>query len=776
MPSCGEGQHPMDGNDGDLISPVEEDMNVILQTSHNLDLNVERDSCSPNSHVNAVESNLLSKDVTNMNEVLKIGMEFESDEHAYIFYNKYAGLVGFNVRKDWVNRSKIHGQVVSRKFTCSREGYRRRDKRDVNVRKHRKETRTGCLAHMIVTRKTDGKYQVTHFEANHNHENVSLSIAKILQELSQGVIGVSSVTESDSAKTLEIQSKLEFQLLRRRFGNPENLDHLAIDYDNHLTSARTRDIKEGEAGRLLYYFQRQHFENPSFYYAIQLDVDDKISNIFWADDHMLLDYDHFGDVVCLDTIYRTSNDFRPLVQFIGQNHHKQVVVFGAALVYDETIDSLTWLLKTFIEAMSGKKPKAIHTDQDVKVVQAINSVFPETNHRVCVWQMYQNAIKHLSHVTQDRDAFATDFRSCLYDHEDEEDFIHAWNAMLEKFSLQQNEWLRWIFREKDKWALACGRNTFFVDMNGKHVGESLSDNLRNCLNPEINVLQFFKHFESMVNEQRYKELEASYDMGRCAPRLMGNVILLKHASEKYTPKAFEAFQREYEKCLNVVVNKCSQNDTFLEYKAYTFGKPTEYKVMFNSLDAAVTCSCMKFEYVGVLCCHALKVLDHQNIKELPAQYILHRWTKNARVGSEGDSYGCTRQENAKFITASRYKDLCLNILKISARAAESDQAFKYAASQLDEVMQGVERIMTTKYYVEAQAITSSSTGVNATESEQTEIFLDRDATENQDVNDILKGTDEIENIVPGEDQVNHFSERISNMSRSLNSCTGILNK
>ncbi|RZC02438.1 Retrovirus-related Pol polyprotein from transposon TNT 1-94 [Glycine soja] len=87
-------------------------------------------------------------------------MEFESDDDAYRFYNKYARLLGFNVTKDWINKSKVYGKVVCSKFTCSKEGYHSKDKRDANVKKHSKEKRSGCLPHMIVTRQSHGKYQL----------------------------------------------------------------------------------------------------------------------------------------------------------------------------------------------------------------------------------------------------------------------------------------------------------------------------------------------------------------------------------------------------------------------------------------------------------------------------------------------------------------------------------------------------------------------------------------------------------------------------------------
>lgn len=99
----------------------EENVDIGTETSNNLDLNVEQNCCSPNIvHADCSQSGFPSRNVLNTNSVLGIVTVFESDDHAYRFYNNYADLVGFNVRKDWINRSKVHGQVVSRKFTCSK--------------------------------------------------------------------------------------------------------------------------------------------------------------------------------------------------------------------------------------------------------------------------------------------------------------------------------------------------------------------------------------------------------------------------------------------------------------------------------------------------------------------------------------------------------------------------------------------------------------------------------------------------------------------------------
>ncbi|KAJ7975671.1 Protein FAR1-RELATED SEQUENCE 5 [Quillaja saponaria] len=755
----------MDGDDNDLGSPHEENMDSRPETSNTLDLNIEQDCCSPGVvHVNGTQSSRPLANGCSTDGLLGIGAEFESDEHAYRFYNKYARLIGFSVRKDWVNRSKVHGQVVSRKFTCSKEGHRRKDKRDVNVKKHRKETRTGCLAHIIITRQPDSKYRVTHFEAEHNHDDINPSSAHMLTLESE--LGIDQAAEAESKDNLGPRSKAALEIMNRRLEARESLDYLALEYDNYLRSERVRDMTEGEAGRLLHYFQRQHSENPTFFYAIQLDIDDKVSNIFWADDNMVVDYDCFGDVICLDTTCRTNDELRPFVQFIGLNHHKQVVIFAAALLYDDTVESFKWLFRTFADAMSGKKPKAILTDQDAAIVEAINVVFPETNHRICVWQMYENALKHLSHVVKDMKSISIDLRSCIYDRKDEESFNNAWEAMLDKYALQKNEWLRWMYREREKWAVVYGRNTFFVDMKDSHLCEVLSNKLKNYLTSDLDILQFFNHFERVVDELRYKEIEASEEMSSCVTRLMGNVILLKHASDSYTPRAFELFQQGYEKSLDVVVNQSCANGSFFEYKVNTFRETRQYTVTFFTSDGTVVCSCMKFEYVGFLCSHALKVLDYRNIKVVPSQYILKRWTKDARLGCMRKVSEYAMQDNPKMIMASRYKDLCQRILKVSARASESEEAYQFAARQLDEVMEGIEEILTKKIE-EAQVITSSCSGANASENEPAEIFLEGDAIENQDDFNRLTGEKEKERPAPDRDPHINGNGKCSNSERIL---------
>ncbi|XP_028067289.1 protein FAR1-RELATED SEQUENCE 5-like [Camellia sinensis] len=82
-----------------------------------------------------------------------------------------------------------------------------------------------------------------------------------------------------------------------------------------------------------------------------MDNEEQITNIFWADAQMIMDYGQFGDVVTFDTTYKLNSAHRPFASFVGFNHHRETVIFGATLMYDETADSFVWLFRRFLETM-----------------------------------------------------------------------------------------------------------------------------------------------------------------------------------------------------------------------------------------------------------------------------------------------------------------------------------------------------------------------------------------------------------------------------------------
>ena len=96
-----------------------------------------------------------------------------------------------------------------------------------------------------------------------------------------------------------------------------------------------------------------------------------MGNCLWANARSRIAYRYFGDAVTFDTIYQTNTYKMPFVPFTGVNHHHQSVMFGYALLVNETIESYTWLLKTWLNAMLGNPPSTIITNDDKAMAKAI---------------------------------------------------------------------------------------------------------------------------------------------------------------------------------------------------------------------------------------------------------------------------------------------------------------------------------------------------------------------------------------------------------------------
>ena len=208
----------------------------------------------------------------------RLGMEFTTTDEAWNFWVYYAGKIGFDARKHYSNKNK-DGVVTSTRFLCGKEGQRSKDKRENQYKSSRAETRTGCKARMgIVLDRNTNKYQVHDFVEEHNHVFYRPDMIHLIT--SQRKICPLDAMDIDAADHAGIAPKAAHVFSGAAVGGTSNLEYTLQDRKNYLRSKRQRSLQYGEAGGLLKYFQQQVIDNPSFQYAIQLDSEEQITNIF----------------------------------------------------------------------------------------------------------------------------------------------------------------------------------------------------------------------------------------------------------------------------------------------------------------------------------------------------------------------------------------------------------------------------------------------------------------------------------------------------------------
>ncbi|XP_043701757.1 protein FAR1-RELATED SEQUENCE 5-like [Telopea speciosissima] len=462
----------------------------------------------------------------------------------------------------------------------------------------------------------NGKYRCHDFVEGHNHEHYIPSTTHMILLI------------DDSG----IRPKAAFEYMGRRAGGRQNLGYTPKDHHNYLRSKRQHDLGYGEAASLLQYFTEQSRLDPSFSYVVQLDMDELITNIFWADARMIIEYALFGDVVTFDTTFRTNKKNRPFGIFAGFNHHRGDIVFGAALLYDEMVESFKWLFEAFLKTHRQKKPITIFTDQDAAMAKAILEVFHGTWHGLCIWHLMQNAIKHLGNLMKNRSSFLSDLKKCVYQYVEEVQFESVWEELWIKYGVENNSWLNRLYGLKEKWVSSYMNNTFTGGMRSTQLSENINADLKDYTKSTLDIVQFFKHFERVVNEKHANELKAEFDARNKLPKNMfSHIKIIKHAGEVYTPKIFDLFQDEFSMVSDCHIKWKNESSSLGEYGVGIDEQEIEFKVECNPSESIVQCSYRKFETFSILCCHALKVLDLLDIKLIPKAYILSRWTRAARI-------------------------------------------------------------------------------------------------------------------------------------------------
>ncbi|XP_035547294.1 protein FAR-RED IMPAIRED RESPONSE 1-like [Juglans regia] len=366
------------------------------------------------------------------------GMEFNSFEELMNYYKQYAKKCGFGVM---TRRTEKGDDETVRYVTlgCARGGKARN--RTLNVARPRPTGKTECKA-KINALKVDGKFRLTTIHNIHNH-GLSPKKSRFFRcnrEVSDSVKRVLDINDEAG-----IRMNKSFGSLVVGAGGFENLPFLEKDCRNYIDKARHLRLGKCGAGALQEYFCRMQCKNPDFFALMDLDDEGRLKNVFWADPRSREAYQYFGDVVTFDTTYLTNRYGMPFALFVGVNHHGQSILLGAGLISSEDTETFVWLFQTWLKCMGGITPKAIITDQDRAMKNAIAVVFPESRHRLCLWHILKKVPEKLSSYASYKSGMKNALLKCVYDSQSVEEFEKSWDQLITTYNLHENVWLKRLF-------------------------------------------------------------------------------------------------------------------------------------------------------------------------------------------------------------------------------------------------------------------------------------------------------------------------------------------
>ncbi|KAM7483620.1 hypothetical protein LguiB_008203 [Lonicera macranthoides] len=616
-----------------------------------------------------------------------VGMEFESYEDVYYFYNCYARQQGFGVRvsNTWYRKSK---ERYRGKLSCSSAGFKKKSE----ANRPRPETRTGCPAMVKFRLMENKRWRIIEVELEHNHLISPMSGKFYKSHKTIMGLGTKRSLQEDGAEEVE-KIRLFRTVVIDTEDNGGNFYFDEAELGNNVDMSNQLKLKKGDAQAIYNTFCHLQLMNPNFFYVMDLNEKGCLRNVFWADASTRVSYSYFGDVIAIDTACLTDKYEMPLVVFTGVNHHGQSLLLGCGLLAGETVESFIWLFRAWLTHMLGRPPQTIISEDCKSLQTALTDVFPRASHFVSLLGIMKKVPKKLGGL-REYEAVKVAFTRAVYDSLRVDEFEVAWDNLMQIYGISEDKWLQTLYEDRKRWVPAYLKETFLAGMVPLKQNERVTSPFEGYLHRNTSLKEFLENYDQALQEIHQIEAGADLESRNSSPVLKSRFYFELQLSKLYTNNIFKKFQDEVEgmfSCFSTrqvsidgpIITYIVKEQTEVEGNR---SETRDYEVMYNTSEAEVLCVCGLFNLKGYLCRHALNILNQNGLEEIPPSYILSRWRKDIyRNYAVDHSCGGIDINNP----VHRYDNLYKCMVQVVEEGRKSNDHYKFALQALDEILNKV---------------------------------------------------------------------------------------
>ncbi|KAG2601134.1 hypothetical protein PVAP13_5KG545721, partial [Panicum virgatum] len=366
------------------------------------------------------------------------------------------------------------------------------------------------------------------------------------------------------------------------------------------------------------------------------------------------------------------------------------------------------LFETFLEAMKGKTPVSIITDQDAAMRCAIahftGTIGPVLDGDEELEEDFKECMNHTRRAPEgqkraevaiaDLQACAAPFSippnllcqtsiPCIYSFtprsstisghglpkpravpaarrlaavamvavDDLVEFEEKWDAMINKHGLTDNVHFQRLYGLRSSFAPAYYMHWFYPFLQSTHRSEGFNAVLKKYVNPNMSVLNFVKQYQKIQDKCLVAQDGKDFKTDDRDRRRWSRYPIEKHASTVYTKNLFYRFSKEFEKTAEYDVKPEGQIQYYLVPNnkfVYGYGKRA-YLVTTIEDEGSYYCECSKFDRDGLICCHIMKIMTRLGVKTIPNHFILKRWTQELVPENENGGVNANSHVQADFI-------------------------------------------------------------------------------------------------------------------------------
>ncbi|XP_019172830.1 PREDICTED: protein FAR1-RELATED SEQUENCE 5-like [Ipomoea nil] len=374
---------------------------IDIQSTNNPSLSP---SSSSNGHTLTISPGMTQYWTPHYEDEIKLAVDmiFKTLDAGIEFYNHYAAKVGFDTRSS-SDVTARDGTKTQKQIVCNREGFKNTGAQHCHSqssadagegpsrpKRRRVSNRTGCRARIIFKYIGAAGYQVTTFIEKHNH-----SMSSVLErQFLKGNRNISSVHQKfilDCAKA-NIGASKSHGLYSHIVGDYSEVGVTVVDFKNVRRDLRAY-ILGADAQIVVHNIIKKQEMCPAFAFDYEVNEDEQMSRLFWADPMSKKNFAAFGDVVSFDATYSTNR-------------------------YDLAM---------------GMEPRIIVTDHDPAMNVAIPTVFKQARHRYCMWHIMCKVGEKVGPTLNKDEEFRNKLNSIVWTSSLEPPYFEKqWRELMEK--------------------------------------------------------------------------------------------------------------------------------------------------------------------------------------------------------------------------------------------------------------------------------------------------------------------------------------------------------
>ncbi|XP_037462969.1 protein FAR-RED IMPAIRED RESPONSE 1-like [Triticum dicoccoides] len=229
-------------------------------------------------------------------------------------------------------------------------------------------------------------------------------------------------------------------------------------------------------------------------------------------------------------------------------------------------------------------------------------------------------------------------------------------------------------------------------MTGTQRSESANHMLKNYVPPACPMNLFVKHYAKVLFDREQEEGFQEKSTKLAGVVLKVNIPIERHASTVYTRAMFELFGKSLYYSGSYYIKELVPRTEYLatHVKAESREKwyKSRYKVVVSEFRDFFSCECGLFEHMGMICCHALKVMIVLGLNEIPRKHILKRWTVDARDSLPEHLKHYQKDVGLPDCTTFRHNAMYISALELVMMGDSNPEAFDYVMSGLAELKKG----------------------------------------------------------------------------------------